>query len=254
MNEKPVTAAAWHPQRQRAPAYYAQGTTGWRAWWTLLHPPYTVMHLSFVVVGAALAPGMHWDRLGWTLLAFLLAMGLAAHALDEWRTRPLNTKIPAVALVSLAAISLTLAALLGVWGTIHYQVPWGLVFIPVGVVLVLGYNLELFGGRLHSDVWFVLAWGAFPVLVAYYAQTGRIDLVALLAAAYAVLASGAQRALSTPARNLRRRITHVSGTLTHKDGTTRAITRGVLLAPQENGLRLLVATSVLVAVLLLLRA
>lgn len=260
MSQKPVSYPAWHPDRRHgqsstrrhAPAYYAQGTTGWRAWWTLLHPPYTLMHLSFIVVGAALAPGMQWDRLAWTLLAFLLAMGFAAHALDEWRTRPLNTQIPAVALLATAAIGLTFAVALGIWGTIHYQIPWGLVFIPIGVLLVLGYNLELFGGRLHTDLAFVLAWGAFPVLVAYYAQTGRLDPVAAIAATYAALASAAQRVLSTPARDLRRRTAHVSGTLTREDGTATPITRELLLRPQERGLRLLVATSVVIAILLLL--
>ena len=35
------------------PAFYALAPGGWRDWWTLLHPPYTLWHLSYVALGAA---------------------------------------------------------------------------------------------------------------------------------------------------------------------------------------------------------
>jgi hypothetical protein len=233
------------------PAYYAKGTTGWRAWWTLLHPPYTLMHLSFVVVGAALAPTIHMDRLAWTLLAFLFAMGIAAHALDEHQGRPLRTRIPTRLLLGAAGISLLVAAMVGLWGMLHYGLPWGFAFIAVGVFLVVAYNLELFSGRFHNGLTFALAWGAFPVLVGYYAQTGRMDTIVLLGAGYATVASGAQRALSTPARRLRRKTHRVSGHLINTDGTRQPITRETLLENGETGLRYLVLLSLLVAALLL---
>lgn len=234
-----------------SPAYYARGTTGWRAWWTLLHPPYTLMHLSFVGVGAALAPTLAWDRLGWTLLAFLLAMGISAHALDEHNGRPLRTRIPSRILLVVAALALTAAGGLGLWGALYYEIPWGLLFIPVGALLVVAYNLELLGGRLHNDLTFALAWGAFPALVGYFAQTGRIDPIALGAAGYASLASATQRALSTPARRIRRETRKIKGDLVQSDGSVVPITRDLLLGPQETGLRLLVATSLMVAAILL---
>src|SRR5919205_3628707 len=65
------------------PAFYALRPGGWRDYITLLHPPYTLWHLSYVAVGAALAPRVDWTLLGWTTLAFALAMGVGAHALDE---------------------------------------------------------------------------------------------------------------------------------------------------------------------------
>ena len=76
------------------PAYYAAGPGRWRDWWTLLHPPYTAWHLSYAVIGAALAPRVLVSNLIATVLAFFLAVGLAAHALDELRGRPLRTAIP----------------------------------------------------------------------------------------------------------------------------------------------------------------
>src|SRR5439155_311390 len=52
-------------------------------------------------------------------------------------------------------------------------------FIAAGVLFVFAYNLELLGGRLHGDFWFALSWGAFPVLTAYFAQTGRVSVSAV---------------------------------------------------------------------------
>ena len=85
-----------------APAFYALGGGGWRDYVTLLHPPYTLWHLSYVVLGAALSPTVRYDRLAATLLAFFLALGVAAHALDELAGRPLRTRIPSSILVTLA--------------------------------------------------------------------------------------------------------------------------------------------------------
>ena len=108
---------------------------------------------------------MLW-RLGGTLLAFFLAVGIGAHALDELNGRPLRTGIRSVLLAIIAGVSIAAAMAMGL-------VDGGLRLLPfviVGAVLVCGYNLELLGGMLHSDVWFGLAWGAFPVLVGAYAQ------------------------------------------------------------------------------------
>jgi hypothetical protein len=217
-------------------AYYAARPGGWRDWWTLLHPPYTAWHLSYVVIGACLAPVVNATRLIATLLAFFCAVGLAAHALDELHGRPLRTRIPGGALVTVAVVGLLGAVGLGIAGAI--QVGWALVpFLVVGPLLVVGYNFELFGGIVHNDVGFAASWGAFPVLVAYVAQTGTLALAAILAALGAFALSAAQRALSTPARMLRRRTEHVSGAITHTDGGTTGVSRGLLLAPLERGLR-----------------
>ena len=77
-----------------APAFYARQGTAVSDWWTLLHPPYTIWHLSYVVLGAAIAPSRDWTALAFSVLAFFLAVGLAAHALDELHGRPLRTNIP----------------------------------------------------------------------------------------------------------------------------------------------------------------
>ena len=80
--------------RAARPAFYALDPGGWRDYVTLLHLPYTAWHLSYVVVGGCLAASVAWGRLGLTVLAFALAMGVGAHALDELHGRPLGTRIP----------------------------------------------------------------------------------------------------------------------------------------------------------------
>jgi hypothetical protein len=227
-------------------AFYAAAPGGWRDYWNLLHPPYTAWHLAYVVIGACLAPVVSTSRLIATLLAFFAAVGLAAHALDELRGRPLRTHIPAAVLIGLAALGLVGALALGLAGL--SRVGWSLIpFLIVGPVLVIAYNLELFGGLVHTDAGFAAAWGAFPVLTAYVAQTGRLALAALLAAAGAYALSLAQRRLSTPARLLRRRVTRVEGRLEMRGGDTLPLDQQALLVPLDHALRAMSWSIVLVA-------
>ena len=221
---------------EERPAFYALESGGWRDYWTLLHPPYTLWHLSYVAIGASLAPEVNVQWFLETLAAFFLAMGIAAHALDELHGRPLRTGIPRGALIGLAVVGLTGAVALGVHGTFVAS-PWLWAFIAVGGSLVVFYNLELFGGAFHSDLWFALAWGAFPVLTAAFAQTATVTVAAVLAAAACAAVSAAQRVLSTPVRRLRRRVVSVRGELTLPDGSVEPLEAGALRSAPEGALR-----------------
>jgi hypothetical protein len=218
------------------PAFYAARRGGWRDWWTLLHPPYTAWHLSYVVIGASLAPRVQVARLVATVLAFFLAVGVAAHALDELHGRPLRTTVPSSTLLATTAVALAGAVALGVAGAVTVGVVL-VPFIVVGPLLVVAYNAELLGGVVHTDAGFAAAWGAFPVITAYVAQAGTVRLAPVLASAGAFALSWAQRALSTPARMLRRSTRHVTGAVTLADGTQRSLDAGTLLAPLERALR-----------------
>ena len=228
------------------PSFYALERGGWRDYVTLLHPPYTAWHLSYVVIGGCLAPAIAWERLGAAVVAFALAVGVGAHALDELRGRPLQTKIPSSVLVTLAVASIGAACAIGVIGALSFRL-WLIVLVPVGLFLVLAYNLELLGGRLHSDLWFGLAWGGFPVLCGYAAVAGEIGVAAVIAAAFAVLLSLAQRALSNRVRFVRRRVDEVNGELTLHDGSKETLDARWLMTAEEQGLRLLVASTVTLA-------
>jgi hypothetical protein len=189
-----------------------------------------------VVVGASLAPAVDGVRLLATLLAFFLAVGISAHALDELKGRPLGTELPGAVLTGGAAVALIGAVGLGVAGVTRVG-PWLLPFIAVGILFVFAYNLELLGGKLHGDFWFAMSWGAFPVLTAYFAQTGRLSIGAVAAAAGAFALSFGQRSLSTPARLLRRRSKSVSGRVVLNDGSAVALDEATLLRPLEQALR-----------------
>jgi hypothetical protein len=224
------------PDPDRRPAFYASQAGGWRDWWTLLHPPYTAWHLSYVVIGACLAPHVDSTRLIATIVAFFAAVGVAAHALDEVHGHPLRTRIPDSALVAATAIGLAVAVAVGIVGISRV----GTVLIPfivIGPILVLAYNLELFGGRFHTDIAFALSWGAFPLLTAYVAQAGRVVIAALIGAVAACALSYAQRSLSTPARLIRRQVHRVHGSLTLEDGAVQLLDAQTLLAPLERALR-----------------
>lgn len=195
-------------QEDVRPAFYALRRGGWRDYVTLLHPPYTLWNLSYVAVGAAIAPTFHLDRMLWAMAAFFLALGVAAHALDELHGRPLGTRIPSGVLVGLAVVGLGGAVAIGIGAAYA----WGfglLVFIAVGAVLVPAYNLEL---AFHNEWGLALSWGAFTVLTGYFVEAQTIRIEAVVAAAYGTILILAQRTLSTPVREARRERGTTAGT------------------------------------------
>ena len=228
------------------PSFYALRPGGARDYWTLLHPPYTLWHLSFVALGACVVDTIEPRYLVLALVAFFLAVGVAAHALDELHGRPLRTQIPRSVLISLAVIGVVGALAIGLYGASIVSW-WGLVFIAIGGFLVPAYNLEWFGGRFHTDLWFAVMWGGFPALAGGFSQTGRIDVPILLISAGCGYVAAAQRRLSTPVRSLRRRATTVSGQISYDDGTQMPIDAAAMTRAPEGALRLLWVAMVLLA-------
>ncbi|MGC2485174.1 MAG: hypothetical protein WA359_02880 [Acidimicrobiales bacterium] len=241
------------PDSDSGPSFYAQPrflrSARLREWWTLLHPPYTMLHLALVTIGACLVGPVNVTRYAETLIAFFFALGIGAHALDELQGRPLRTTIPKWQLMAAAFVGLGVAVGLGISAMfiVSYYMA---IFIGVGAFVALSYNLELFGGRLHNGLVLVLAWGAFPILTAYYAQHGTLGVAAIAAAAFGALVVELQRTLSTPARELRRRTALVAGTITRSDGTTSSLTVATILRPLELGLKVLCWLGVAIAVAL----
>jgi hypothetical protein len=238
---------------EQRPAFYALGAGGWRDYVTLLHPPYTLWHLSYVVIGAALAPTLPVERLVWGLVAFALALGIGAHALDELNGRPLKTSIPSGVLAAIAGVSIGAAVVIGLVAAFAWT-GWLLPFVAFGAFILVAYNLELVGGRFHSDAWFALAWGAFPVLTAYVGAAETLRPVAILAAAFAASLSLAQRHLSTQVRSIRRRTARISGQVVYLDGREEPVVAESFTRAPEAALRALtIAVVTLATALLVLR-
>ncbi len=228
------------------PAFYALGGGRLGELVTLLHPPYTAWHLSYYALGAAAAPHLYADRLLWGLAAFALAVGVAAHALDELHDRPLNTGLSDRTLVALAVVSLLGALAIGVGGVLVVS-PWLAPLVLAGGLFLPAYNLELFGGRFHNDLWFAIGWGAFPAFTGYFANAEKVALPGLLIAAGCMVMSLAQRRLSAPARELRRRTRALSGVRTLADGTQEPLSLAGLLAPLDGALAAMSLAMVLTA-------
>jgi demethylmenaquinone methyltransferase/2-methoxy-6-polyprenyl-1,4-benzoquinol methylase len=230
------------------PAFYAAPGGGWRDYWTLLHPPYTVWHLSYVLLGAALAPSPDPKIVAGALVAFGLAVGVGAHAFDELNGRPLRTRISSPVLITLGSAALLVAVALGLVAATMVG-PLFLLFVIGGAAVVLLYAFE--APLVHSDLGFALGWGAFPV-AATAAATGAHPLPTALAALAATLLSLAQRRLSTRARSIRRRTAGVSGEIVYSDGSREAIDARSLIGAAEGALSImwLAVLAVSLAVLL----
>jgi hypothetical protein len=241
-------------ETETRPAFYALASGGWRDYLTLLHVPYTAWHLAYVAIGAALSTEFSWSRLLPTLAAFFLAVGIGAHALDELRGRPLQTRIPDAVLVTLAVVSIAGAVAIGLVGAVTVD-PWIGAFVAAGAFIVVAYNLELFSGRFHGDFWFALAWGAFPLLTGYFAVTEELDAIAVVAAAFAFAFSLAQRTLSSRVRDVRRMVTSVTGTVERRDGSSQVLGAQDLMDVEERALRnLALAVLALAVALVMMRA
>jgi hypothetical protein len=220
---------------------------------TILHPPYTLWHLSYVAFGAVAAPVFHPMRLLATAGAFFLAVGVSAHALDELHGRPLGTQLSRGALLSIGIGGLAGALAIGVVGAVTVSL-WLVPLVVVGGLAVPAYNLELAGGRFHRGWMFALAWGGLPAFTGYFAQDLIVRPAGVLVAIACCLVSVAQRRLSVPARELRRRTAHVSGQQRLKDGAVVPLDEARLAAPLEGALSALsMGIVVLAAGLVLMR-
>ncbi len=175
---------------------------------------------------------------------------MAAHALDELHDRPLRTRISDGWLVLIASVSMIGALVIGALAVVSISL-WALPFVAFGAVIVPAYNLEWWRGRLHSDVWFGIAWGAFPAIVGYWANAERVDIQVALLATACFLLSLAQRRLSTYVRRLRRDASSASGYIESRDQHVEAITIPTLLEAPEAALRLLALSIILLALALL---
>lgn len=214
---------------------------GWRDLVTVLHPPYTAWNLANVAFGAAAATEIHTDRFVATLAAFFLAVGIGAHTLDELNGRPLNTRLSDRTLIGLAVASMAGAIGIGIAGCFIVSATL-IPFVVAGGFLVVAYNLELFGGRFHTDFWLAAAWGAFPALTSWWVNTLSFGSAKTVVAGTLVTAgcfglAAVQRRLSTPVRRLRRKTVSVTGEQRLEDGTVIPLGVAEIAGPLDGALR-----------------
>jgi hypothetical protein len=240
------------------PAFYALRPGGWRDLVTVMHPPYTLWHVSNVAIGAAMAAHLYLGRLAAAVAAFFLAVGVGAHALDELQGRPLGTQLSRRTLIALAVGGLGGALAIGIAGTVFVS-PTLAPLVLAGGFIAPAYNLEWFGGRFHTDFWLAASWGGFSAFTGWWVNALGVHSVReAIAAGAAVLGcfflTLVQRRLSTPVRQLRRRTVAVEGEQRLKDGTVLHLDRDDLAAPLDGALRgLSIAVPLLAVAVIALR-
>ena len=233
------------------PTYYALRPGGWRDLVTVLHPPYTLWNVSNVAIGASVAFHVYPVRLAAAVAAFFLAVGIAAHCFDELHGRPLGTQLSDRALIGLAVGALAGALAIGLAGVFIVSAT----LIPLvlfGGFIAPAYNLEWFGGRFHSDLWLAISWAGFATFTGWWVNALGVYSVKEAIAVVGVVTGTAflvtaQRRLSTPVRELRRRTAEVTGTQHLLDGPTRELRREDLIAPLDGALRALAFAAPLLA-------
>lgn len=173
----------------------------------LLFLPYTGMVLAFAMIGSMVAQRVYWDRVGAILLIYFLGLGIAAHALDALgskEVKPWGEILTRRQLWIVAIVSLVVAYLIAAYYVIfHVPLLWT-VAIAEGF-FVFAYNLEWFGGRFHTDLWFALSWGFLPVLAGHIIQTNRISIPALILAGAMAFFSTIEIKASRPYKEFKRR-------------------------------------------------
>lgn len=236
-----------------APAWYVIRSKNILArWFNSLHWPYTVLHLSFVVLGLALVPTLYLERSVAVVVAFFLAMGVGAHALDLLAGDPLKLSLPKRHLQVAAAASISAAVAIGAYYTIALELWWYWLLVVFGGFIVVAYNLELFGGWFHSDHWFASSWGAFPFAAGYLINHGAVTYELVLGMIFCYCIARLQRVLSTRARMIRRRVSKVEGWYHVSGDHSYQLTLAWLIDPVERGLMWLCVSVPILAFLLLL--
>ncbi|MCL4519343.1 MAG: hypothetical protein M1587_09115 [Thaumarchaeota archaeon] len=216
----------------------------------LLHPPYTLWHLSYVMIGIALSPAIHPWRSAAVLIAFLLGLGIGAHALDETMGNPLRTRLSKKALYAIGFTAISIAVAIG----LYYAIELSLLLLPFVVVeafLAVAYNLEVMNRRFHSMLVFVLSWGVLPLLTAYFVNSLTLNLPVLAAAACAALLTYVQRTLSTHARRFRRAKADIQS-IKYSDGDSISITTDEIISSSERSLKALTILIFVLAIALIL--
>ena len=225
--------------------WYAFEGSRWAEFFTMLHPPYTGMVLCYVALGAFLAPVIHWDRLFWSLVAYLLGLGVGAHALDQISGRPYGRSFTERELWVIGTSTLALASLIGAYYAVTLS-PWLWVFIGLGAFFAVTYPLGgSFGGRFHTDFWFVVSWGMLPFLTSYFLQTLTLTFSSLLMAGALGGTAAMEITLSRWVRALRRHPATLR--MVHADGSEEEWDLWRLIGKPERALKLLVVTVYLLA-------
>ena len=163
--------------------------------------PYSLMNVSYAIIGSMLAPIVYWDRVIAIFIIYILALGIGAHALDAIGsgTKPWGKFLTNKQLAGLSVSSLIIALGIGSYYIITVT-PLLIIIAVLEVFFLFAYNLEWFGKRFHTDKWFAVSWANLPVLAGYMIQTNSISFTAVLMSVMAYFTAYVEISASRPYR------------------------------------------------------
>lgn len=154
----------------------------------ILFLPYTGMVISFAIWGS-LSVEFSLDRLIAICLLYFLAIGISAHCLDALGSKKKpwgdisHSKLWAASIISLI-ISFSVG--------LYYAFLDSWLLFPIGITegfFLFAYNLELFRGKFHNNLSFVISWGILPVFAGAVIQSNSISVETIILSAIAGLVS-----------------------------------------------------------------
>ena len=154
----------------------------------ILFLPYTGMVVSFAIWGS-LSVEFSLDRLVSIGLLYFFAIGISAHCLDAVgsKKKPWGD-ISHSKLWSTAIIFLIISFSIG----LYYAFLDSWLLIPIGIAegfFLFAYNLELFRGKFHNNLSFVISWGILPVFAGAVIQSNSITVETIIFSTIAGFAS-----------------------------------------------------------------
>lgn len=154
----------------------------------ILFLPYTGMVISFAIWGS-LSVEFSLDRLASICFLYFFAIGISAHCLDALggNRKPWGN-ISHSKLWLASTVSLILSFSVG----LYYAFLDSWLLFPIGIAeafFLFAYNLELFRGRFHNNLSFVISWGILPVFAGAAIQSNSISVETIIFSAIAGIAS-----------------------------------------------------------------
>jgi hypothetical protein len=188
--------------------------------------PYSFMNASYVLIGSLVAPDVHFERMALLAVVYLLAVGISAHSFDAMApNRPWGAFLSRRQLAALAVAALTPALGVGLYLALEYA-PLLLLVGGLELFFLFTYNLELFGGMFHTDLWFATSWGLLPVIAGFVVQTDSLSLASVGAGLFGFFTAYVEISASRPYKAIKRE----QGNPSPLASKFEAILKGVVLA------------------------
>ena len=175
---------------------------------TILHIPYTLMNISFLIIGFGIAGINNWDVFAWTVLAYFLGL-TASHAFDQLPGMGSNyvKYLTPTDLMQIGVAAVSAAVMIGITWMVKLGAVHLLWIIPLQTFFVVAYPYAKFTkGFFHNDVFFAFSFGFVPVMAGYYINTLTLNPEFIPWAVVAALISGIEITLSRYVRKWRHNV------------------------------------------------